>query len=196
MITSDSSVPFRGEGVCSRASSGLSHLGAARRQAVADQQRRLLVATESYARCWWLGVHGGAGETTLAQLFAGVPAAEHRWPINDGRRAAVVLVARTSFRGMSAAQAAMRDWSAHYRRNVEVLGLVLIADRPGKLPPPLLDLQHDLEGATPNLWPLPWVESWSLGAIPSRENASIQAVEALRLGLTVALKNAARKAGN
>jgi hypothetical protein len=144
-----------------------------------------------------LGVHGGAGETTLARLFAGVPAAEHMWPISDGSPAGVVLVARTNFWGMSGAQAAMRDWSAHYRLLVDVLGLVLIADRPGKLPRSLLDLQHDLEGATPNLWCLPWVECWSLGEIPSRENAPTKAVEALRLGLSAALKkNAARKAGN
>jgi hypothetical protein len=143
-----------------------------------------------------LGVHGGAGETALARLFAGVPAAEHMWPISDGSRTGVVLVARTNFWGMSAAQAAMRDWSANYRRHVDVLGLVLVADRPGRLPRPLLDFQHDLEGATPNLWRLPWVECWSLGEIPSRENAPTKAVEALRLGLSAALKSAARKAGN
>lgn len=160
-------------------------------------EARLVTATEGHARCWWLGVHGGAGETTLAYLFAGVPAAEHMWPASDGRRTGVVLVARTNFRGMSAVQVAMREWSANYRRLVDVLGLVLIADRPGRLPRPLLDLQQDLEGATPNLWRLPWVECWSLGEIPSRENAPTKAVEALRLGLSAALKkNAARKAGN
>jgi uncharacterized protein DUF6668 len=165
-------------------------------RADAHLQSRVLTAAEAHARCWWLGVHGGAGETTLAQLFAGVAAAEHTWPIGDGSRTSVVLVARTNFGGMSAAQVAMREWSANYRRHVDVLGLVLVADRPGKLPRPLLDLQHDLEGATPNLWRLPWVECWSLGEIPSRENAPTEAVEALRLGLTAALKNAARKAGN
>jgi hypothetical protein len=156
-------------------------------------QARLLEAEERCARCWWLGVHGGAGETTLANLFAGIPAADHHWPISDGpRKTSVVLVARTNFCGMVAAQAAMRDWSANYRRHVQVLGLVLIADRPGKLPRPLLDLQRTLAGATPNLWRLPWMESWTLGEIPSRENAPAKEVEALRLGLSAAL-NAARK---
>ena len=168
-----------------------------RRQPIVQAQARPLSANQGRARCWWLGVHGGAGETALARLFAGVPAAEHMWPISDGSPAGVVLVARTNFWGMSAAQAAMRDWSANYRLHVDVLGLVLVADRPGKLPRPLLDLQHDLQGATPNLWRLPWVECWSLGEIPSRENAPTKPVEALRLGLTAALKkNAARKAGN
>jgi len=155
---------------------------------------RPLSADELYARCWWLGVHGGAGETTLATLFAGVPAAEHSWPISDApRKARVVLVARTNFLGMVAAQAAMRDWSANHRQQVNVLGLVLIADRPGRLPRPLIDLQRTLEGATRNLWWLPWVESWTLGAVPSRENAPTKEVEALRLGLNAALKAAGKE---
>jgi hypothetical protein len=142
-----------------------------------------------------LGVHGGAGETSLARLFASVPAAEHEWPISTGRRTSVVLVAGTNFLGMTAAQAAMRDWSANYRQHVVVLGLTLIANRPGRLPRLLLDLEQDLAGATPNLWRLPWVECWSLGEVPSRENAPTKEVEALRLDLTAALKGAARKAG-
>jgi len=147
-----------------------------------------------YARCWWLGVHGGAGESTLANLFSGVPAAEHQWPVSDGPgKTSVVLVARSNFWGMVAAQAAMRDWSANHRRHVNVLGLVLIADRPGKLPRPLIDLQRTLEGATSRLWWLPWVESWTLGVIPSRENAPTKEVEALRLGLNAALKAAGKE---
>ncbi len=110
------------------------------------------------APCWWLGVHGGAGESSLAALFPMFPAAEHQWPVHRSARTRVVLVARTNHRGMSAVQAAMRDWSVSYRGHTDVLGLVLMADRPGKLPRPLRDLLHDLGGATPNLWRLPWIE--------------------------------------
>lgn len=154
---------------------------------------RLLTTSEANTRCWFLGVHGGAGETSLAHLFAGAAAAAHRWPIDRQAPTRVVLVARTNFRGMTAAQAAMRDWSANHRLHVVVLGLVLIADRPGKLPRPLVDLQRDLEGATPQLWLLPWVERWTLGEIPSRENSPREQVEALRLGLTAALKVAGKE---
>jgi len=155
---------------------------------------RVLTDGEPRPRCWFLGVHGGAGETSLAQLFAGVAAAGHHWPIDPQARTRVVLVARTNFAGMTATQAAMRDWSVNHRQHAAVLGLVLIADRPGGLPRQLLDLQHDLEGATPHLWRLPWVERWTLGEIPSPENAPRKEVEVLRLGVTAALK-AARKEG-
>ena len=158
-------------------------------------QSRILDPAEGRSLCWWLGVHGGAGETTLAHLFAGVRAAEHEWPVSTGRRVSVVLIARTNFWGMSAAMAAMRDWSGNYRDQVDVLGLVLVADRPGRLPRPLLDLQRHVEAGHDATWHLPWVERWSLGEVPSRENAPTKEVEALRLGLTAALKSAARKAG-
>lgn len=153
---------------------------------------RCLTDDAQHARCWWLGAHGGAGETTLAHLFVGVAAAEHRWPISLVSRTSVALVARTNFWGMHAAMAAMRDWSANHRDRVDVLGLVLIADRPGRLPRPLLNLQRHLEAGHDAVWQLPWVESWALGEIPSRENAPNKEVEALRRGLTAALR-AARK---
>jgi len=151
---------------------------------------RELTDPEAEVQCWFVGAHGGAGESTLARLFARVAPAGHAWPLAPyGRpRPRVVLCARTNFWGMRAAQAAMRDWSANYRRHVDVLGLVLVADRPGRLPRPLSDLQHDLDGAAANVWRVPWVEAWSLGEIPSRENAPIKEVETLALGLTVALR--------
>lgn len=165
---------------------------AIRAQAVPPMPARILEGTSCQPHCWCLGVHGGSGESTVASLFRSVAAADHRWPIGHGARTHVVLAARTNFLGMTAAQAAMHDWSANHRQHVVVLGLVLVADRPGRLPRPLLDLQRDLEGATPHLWRLPWVERWTLGEVPSRENAPRKEVEVLRLGLTAAMR-AARK---
>lgn len=137
---------------------------------------------------WWLGVHGGAGESTLARLFKGTRAAEHRWPVGspDGSKALVVLVARTSFWGMTAVQDAMREWDQRQRAAVLVLGLVLIAHRPGRLPKNLVGLQRDLQGATEQLWLLPWCERWSAGEIPSRAN-SPKAIEQLYADLSHAL---------
>jgi hypothetical protein len=155
---------------------------------------REVTPAELSVRCWFLGVHGGAGESTLARLFAGFAAAHHAWPISPGphTRTRVTLCARTSFWGMASVQASMRDWAANHRSHVDVVGLVLVADRPGKLPRPLRDLQQSLAGATPYLWRLPWAERWALGESPSRANAPRNEVEALRLGLTAALR-AARK---
>jgi hypothetical protein len=145
---------------------------------------------------WWLGVHGGAGESTLAGLFKGTRAAEHAWPVAlpDGARSVVVLVARTSFHGMTAVQAAMRDWDQRERGRVFVLGLVLVAHRPGRLPNDLRRLRRDLEGATERLWLVPWCERWSAGEIPSRANCP-KAVEQLCTDLTVALGSSTRKVG-
>src|ERR1039458_2891135 len=61
---------------------------------------------------WWVGVHGGAGESTLEEIFGGSRAAGHRWPVAPPGAAPVlvVLVARTDARGVRAVESAMRDW--------------------------------------------------------------------------------------
>lgn len=113
---------------------------------------------------WWLGVHGGAGESTLEQLLAGSRAADHAWPAarDDGPRERVVLVARTHAAGLQAAQRAAGEWASG-QRPVELLGLVLIDDAPGRLPRPLRDLAELVAGGVPRLWRLAWVEAWRLG---------------------------------
>jgi hypothetical protein len=141
---------------------------------------------------WWLGIHGGAGESTLARLFPTIAAAQHRWPVIAGARTRVVLCARTNYWGMVAAQAACLD---HYRRlygQVDVLGLVLIADSASKPRPQLQDLLLDLQAAANgHVWRLPWVESWALGRLPSPADSRMKEVEALRLGVTAALRQLA-----
>ncbi len=139
--------------------------------------------------CWWLGVHGGAGESTLGQLFPSIAAAQHHWPVIAGAHTRVVLCARSNYWGMVAAQAAYLD---HYRRlhsQVDVLGLVLVADSPGKPRRQLQELLLDLSAAANgNVWQLPWVESWALGRLPSPADSRMKEVEALRLGVTAAVR--------
>lgn len=116
------------------------------------------------ADLWWLGVHGGAGESSLAALFPGGTAADHGWPRTAGSAPArVVLVARSNMRGLRAAQAAATQWAAGLVPNVEVLGLVIVADAPGRLPRPLRDFAHLVGGGVPRTWNVPWIESWRLG---------------------------------
>ena len=93
------------------------------------------VVDDDQAAVWWLGAHGGAGESTLEELFSGSRAAEHSWPLTAAERppARVVLVARTHARGLVAAQSAIREWAAG-DVPVLLLGLVLIADAPGPAP--------------------------------------------------------------
>ena len=124
------------------------------------------------AAVWWLGAHGGAWESTLQELFSGTRAADHRWPLTSaGRaRARVVVVARTHAHGLRAAQSAVREWAAG---DVEVLllGLVLIADAPGRLPHELRRLADLVAGGVPAVWWLPWIEAWRLGEPPAPHNA-------------------------
>jgi hypothetical protein len=127
---------------------------------------RVTLAAGATARVWWVGVHGGAGETTLARLLEGSSAAGHAWPVpapsTRSDRPVVVLVARTHASGLRAAQAAATEWAAG-DVPVRLLGLVLVADAPGRLPRPLRDFARLVAGGVPAVWHLPWHEPWRLG---------------------------------
>ena len=137
-----------------------------------DRLARRVLERDEHAVVWWLGAHGGAGESTLEELFSGSRAADHRWPLAgaDVAPARVVLVARTHARGLSAAQSAAREWAAGDAR-VLLLGLVLIADSPGRLPHGLRRLGDLIAGGVPALWSLPWIEAWRVGEPPAPHNA-------------------------
>ncbi len=158
---------------------------------------REVTGAELSVRCWFLGAHGGAGESTLTLLFAGFGSADHAWPVGPPgcARTRVVLCARTSFWGMAAAMRVAGQWEAErLRARVEMpLGLVLVADRPGRLPKQLEAFAHHLGSAAANTWRLPWVDAWAAGEVPCAANSPMEAY-ALRVGLSAAL--AARKAGH
>lgn len=119
------------------------------------------------AALWLVGAHGGAAESTLAELDDGWTAGSHAWPsVPDGQPARVVIVARTSARGLLAAKAVAKQWASGLVAGVELLGLVLVVDAPGRLPKPLRDLTKVVSGGYPRTWYVPWVESWRLGDDP------------------------------
>ena len=130
------------------------------------------VVDDDQVAVWWLGAHGGAGESTLEELFTGSRAAEHSWPLTAAERppARVVLVARTHARGLVAAQSAIREWASG-DAPVLLLGLVLIADAPGRLPRGLRRLAELVAGGVPTVWSLPWIEAWRVGEPPAPHNA-------------------------
>lgn len=111
-----------------------------------------------------VGAHGGAGATTLAaiepDLLFDVGMA---WPAAQQKQACVV-VARTSARGLYAAQTALQQWAAAETPSVDLLGLVLIADAPGRLPKPLRELSQIVAGGAPRTWRLPWDAALRLDA--------------------------------
>ena len=118
------------------------------------------------ATVWWLGVHGGAGESTLAALAAGTRPAGHAWPIpvTPGTTHRVVLVARTNYAGLTAAQRAATEWGSNILgEGVHVAGLALVADAPGRRPKALRELAQVIAGGVPRVWSLPWIDAWRVG---------------------------------
>ena len=137
-----------------------------------DRLSRRLLDDDERGAVWWLGAHGGAGESTLEELFSGSRAADHSWPLTAANvaPARVVLVARTHAHGLRAAQSAIREWASG-DAPVLLLGLVLIADAPGRLPHGLRQLADLIAGGVPAVWSLPWIEAWRVGEPPAPHNA-------------------------
>ncbi len=121
--------------------------------------------THSSASLWVVGAHGGSGESTLAALDPSWQGAGHAWPeLTTGHPVACVLAARTNVRGLLAARTALTQWAASSAgESVRLLGLVLVADAPGKVPAPIRDLAKVVGGGAPRVWHVPWVEAWRLG---------------------------------
>ncbi|TDD80431.1 hypothetical protein E1293_20685 [Actinomadura darangshiensis] len=118
---------------------------------------------------WFSSCHGGAGTSTLATLIPQGMNAGRYWPAPASpARSRVLLVARSHASGLCAAQAAARQWAAGVLPNVRLLGLVVVADAPGKRPKPLNDLVRLISGGVPRLWELPWVEALRLGDPPDQ----------------------------
>ena len=106
-----------------------------------------------------LGAHGGAGVTSL--LRAGLDElavdAGRCWP----QAGPVLLVARTSTSGLEwARDLARQHASGRAGADVELLGLVLVSDAPGRLPARTDALRDLVRGAFGRTWQLPWLEEW------------------------------------
>lgn len=126
-----------------------------------DRLPRRSVPDDS-ADYWWLGVHGGAGESSLARLDKSTRAAEHHWP-QAAAGAVVVLVARSNIHGLRAAQHAATEWASGSLPGIQLAGLVVVADAPGRLPKEIRDFARVVGGGVPHLWHVPWIEGWRLG---------------------------------
>jgi hypothetical protein len=111
----------------------------------------------------WVAVHGGAGATTLSLVVGGKDLG-CRWP--DAARAEparIMLVARTHAQGLRAASRAMDVLrEGRHPAGMQLIGLVLIADAPGRLPLPLLTRIRLLRSIVP-VWRVPWIAPWRVG---------------------------------
>ena len=114
--------------------------------------------------CTLLAAHGGAGVSSLLRAglaAAGSVDAGRTWPSGG----AALLVARSSVSGLEAARDAVRAHTAgDTGLDVTLLGLVLIADAPGRLPPRLRELADLVAGAFLRVWQVPWLTEWRLAA--------------------------------
>lgn len=145
------------------------------------------------AELFFVGAHGGAGESSLAALSPNWAAAGHAWPqvTTSNNRSRVVIVARSNMQGLLAAQRAATQWGSGLVPFVDVVGLVIVADAPGKLPRPLRDFAAVVGGGVPRVWNVPWSDALRLGELPDPTTAH-KDVRALVTDLTAILTGASR----
>ncbi|MFF0808548.1 DUF6668 family protein [Streptomyces albogriseolus] len=114
----------------------------------------------------WLGLHGGAGVSTLAAVYGGHDCGRS-WPGPDAPRS-VLLVARTHAAGLDAVPPAVelfrRGEAPH---GLDLDAVVLVADAPGRLPRPLAHRVRLIEPLI-DVYRVPWVPDWRLGDLDGR----------------------------
>ena len=130
-----------------------------------DAADRLARRTVSGSAALWItGAHGGAGESRIADLIQGARVTDHCWPVlQEGSTPRVLLACRADMRGLTAARNALTQWASGAAPEVDLLGLAILADAPGKTPKHLRDFAAIIGGGAPRLWILPWVEAWRHG---------------------------------
>ena len=141
-----------------------------RRQAIAASGERVLMrrtlSSEQLVACslWVVGVHGGAGTSSLASLI-GAGDGERSWqcPPAGDRHTRVLLCARAHLDGLQRMQAALREWASGEVPGVELEGVALVAAAP-KLPGALKELVTRVEAAASGaVWHVGWHPRWLVG---------------------------------
>jgi len=132
-------------------------------------------------RLIWIGAHGGAGARAIAAAAGvGRTGTEARRAALDDTllpQPAAVVVARSDTRGLEAAAAAIRTVPA----GVQLVGLLVSADAPGRVPKDLRTRMHELSGTVPVLVNVPWINQWRV--TPGSPHTSIDRALA-QLGIT------------
>ncbi|MFJ8634644.1 DUF6668 family protein [Streptomyces sp. NPDC093568] len=118
----------------------------------------------------WVGVHGGAGVSTLAAVYGGHDCGRD-WP-GPAAPPSVLLVARTHAAGLAAALNALEVFRrGEAPHGLDLDAVVLVADAPGRLPRPLAEHAKVIESVI-DVYRVPWVPAWRLGDLrgqPPRE---------------------------
>ncbi|MFE9576433.1 hypothetical protein ACFYO1_08635 [Nocardia sp. NPDC006044] len=112
---------------------------------------------------WVMGVHGGAGASSLAHVLAPAADSSRRWPgVYDRESPFVVLVARETIAGLTRAHDLLRQHHSGFAGSCEVLGLITVAARPGRLPAEIRRYRDVVGSLAGQLWQVPWYEEWTL----------------------------------
>lgn len=115
------------------------------------------------APVWLMGVHGGAGASTLASLLTGAAESHQAWPLSHAEEppAHVLLVARTHAHGLAALKRATSQWASGElpEAQVQLLGTVLVADGPSPAKALVKELRQ-VGAMSPRTWHLTWNEQW------------------------------------
>lgn len=111
-------------------------------------------------RLWMVGAHGGAGASTWAQILE-VGDAGTAWPqhVNPSRALRIVVCCRSTAAGLRAAQDVGIEWASGALPG-QLVGLVVGADAPGRLPRELRDQLQITSGAFPRYTFVPWQAHW------------------------------------
>lgn len=108
---------------------------------------------------WW-PVHGGAGTSTLAQVEPRGKDVGHGGWSETGW---TVVVCRTHAAGLLRAKEMAVDTASRPDQASRVMGLVTVADAPGRLPTGLRQLRRHATGGYRYAWHVDWVEAWRCG---------------------------------
>lgn len=125
------------------------------------------------ARTYVVGLHGGAGTSTLAQLLGEQAAVDAGTKVPLGGTPKVLLVARTHAAGLAAVQRAGQLWAAGQLSDVDLLGLVLVDDGP-RMNKAQLSACRQVMQILPRTWRIGWVEPWRTQVDPQLPAALIR----------------------
>lgn len=136
------------------------------------------VASSAGQGYWaWVGAHGGAGTTTLAEAVPGGVDLGRTAPWEQGLELPLVVVCRCNARGLAAA----RTFAGRAPAEAKLLGLVVVADMPERRRPKVLaDALYLTAGAYSQVWEMPWVPAWRLGEAPGNASNPRQVAVILR----------------
>lgn len=125
-----------------------------------------------------MGLHGGAGASTLASLLgAHALDTERHWPVYAGWErprpgVSVIAVARTHHTGLAAVARLARLWASSRLPESQLIALVLIDDGPKLLKDQQLAVRRTA-ALLPKNGHIAWQESWRLGT-PSLQTAPMR----------------------